>query len=221
MELKSQSQLSHLWAVVCWLCKILCKQSVSSLHQSYFCPDISHNNDYGPLAYSPKVQAYSTELVINLRTLVNHTWNNQSKVLILVVHFHHLCTIVCFFILHRNFDISFASFHSMHACSPLLLEVCLHPPDPNDFLSSQKWFNTHYIIMSQNSFAWTGKELLATSSLNMSYNTNNTRCFPFCPVTTFVNKSAVLSSDLKCPVNDSPIATDLQMHDKQLHYTSS
>ena len=53
----------------------------------------------------------------------------------------------------------------------------------------------------------------------MSYNTNDTRCLCLCPVTTLVNKSSGLSSDLICPVNVSPIATDLRMAYMLLHYT--
>ena len=41
------------------------------------------------------------------------------------------------------------------------------------------------------------------SSSHISYSMSDTRCFLFCPVTTFVNKSAGLSSDHICPVNFS------------------
>ena len=53
--------------------------------------------------------------------------------------------------------------------------------------------------------------LCQVSPSYMSYNTNDTRCFHLCPVTILVNKSAGLFSDLKCPINIPPIATNLWM----------
>ena len=50
----------------------------------------------------------------------------QSKDLILVMYFHNLGNMMCFSIICRNPDAAAASCHSMHMCSPLLLEVCDH-----------------------------------------------------------------------------------------------
>ena len=184
------------------------------------------DNGHGLVAHSPLVPLYSTEifikihflLIIDLWILVNLKCNNHSKGLILIVHFHHLGTMVLFSIVCRNSNILFAKCHSMHILSPHLLKVCSLPSDPKmlptkSFKSPWKKIHAHYIIKPWNGFAITGKELLAhcwISPSHMSYNTNDTGCFLFCPLISFVNKSARLSSNITCHVNDSPNDTELQ-----------
>ena len=174
--------------------------------------------------HSPQVSPYSTALieirivivllVIDLWVLFNHKGNKQSSNLILVVHFHHLVTIMHFSSIHRNVGILFAWCHSTSTSTPLLLEVYslwmdlttlptkLFPPPP-------KHINANNIIKSWSGFASTGKELITHCYISPS--TSGTECSLFWPLTTIVNKSARLSSELICLFNDISIVTDLWM----------
>ena len=84
------------------------------------------NNGHGLVAYSAQMPSYSTELLISNLNYdcsaidwpqglhQNLLPNNQSKDLILVMHFHHLGTIMCFSTICKISIIYFASCHSTH-----------------------------------------------------------------------------------------------------------
>ena len=102
---------------------------------------------------------YSTELesiivtvmlVINLMALINLKCNNQSKNLILAIHFHHLDTMMCFSTLYENSGISIPRCHSMHTCSPHLLKVSAHFPQIQTILPAKSFY--FYILIE--SLCW-------------------------------------------------------------------
>ena len=149
----------------------------------------------------------------------SHTTINQ-KISFQSCISHHLDAVTHFSTFHRTSNIYFTSCHSMHACLPLLLEASTHFPQiqtilsrPNLSSSLKSIFMQTTLLRHETVLLAQEKYLLAHCKVSpscMSYNTNNMRCFHLCPVITFVNKSAGLSSDIMCPIIDFPIAADSQ-----------
>ena len=86
------------------------------------------DNCHGTIAHSPQKSPYSIELLIRMRIVIvlifidlcdleSFKCNNQSKDLILVVHFHPLENMTYFSTIWRTLDICFAKSYSMQVHS--------------------------------------------------------------------------------------------------------
>ena len=155
------------------------------------------------MAHSAWVLTYSTQLLTSkLEVMIvldrpQCSWwilscHNQSERLcfwpctVTIMVLWHVISIVC-----RTSNICFASCPSMHASSPLLLVALTHFPGMQTMLLWQNLSSPlKSLSISWNDFANTGQNLLANcyvSPSQMSYNNNDNRCLPLCPMTTLVS----------------------------------
>ena len=161
-------------------------------------------------------------LSINLKDLVkfSHAVINQ-KDCNLIMYFHHLGTVMHSSTVCKTSNIYFVSCCPMHACTPLFMKASTHFPWIQTMLSWPNLYSPLKIVF-MNTTLFSNKTVLLAQKKNllthchlspsyMSYQTNDTRCFLFCPVTILVNESAELFLDLFCTVNVSTIAIDLLM----------